>query len=343
MPARSGRRHTLVIKSGSNRGRKIHLGGGKRVYGALRKTTKKGAYNKARKANFQKRRAPFVETKQQTDQMVATKAGILTGTPNDTIRMTTEQLQIPYGTISGSGVVAPQTLTLFPINSFLNMNPGIGATELIGQSCYSRYLKCKVEFELPFHQNQIKHPCDMFLIHGWVTTPINANLHTTPTMVDITRDNVQDHIQEQVLEYFNQRTDKLQYIPKRTSNIKILGYRKLKVKNNSNLGPDPTWVSQGANPVYGWGARPVINMVCNWRTKRKIHYVEGDTNLPAGPAGIPLAHMYPNYAWLPFMALYNPTAAEFLSSVRYPGGTPGSNDPPEMFIRYNSIHYFSDS
>jgi hypothetical protein len=310
---------------------------------ALKVTSRKGAYNPARKKQFQKRRAPFVETKQQTDQLVAAKAGVTTGTQVDTIANTVEQQQISYGTFVPGGTSLPRTLTIFSLNSFMNMNPGIGSTDLIGASCYSRYLKCKIEIQLPWGTNQIKHPCDMYLVHGFVTQPLGANDHTNPTRTAMTRQNVQDHIKEQVEEYFNQRSDKLQYIPKRTSNLKILGYRKLKVKDSHNLGPDPTYVQQEALVPYSVGSPPLINMVCKWPTKRKIHYVQGVTNLPPGPSGASLPHMYPNYAWLPFFCLYNPSAIDFLSDVTYPGGGAQTNKPPEMFIRYNSIHYFSDS
>lgn len=329
-PQRRDRRRTI---------HKSFVGGRKP---GLRVTTKKGAYNKKRKQNFQNRRVPFVETKQQTDMIVAIKAGVTTGTPVDTIALTTEQQQISYGTFVPGGTNVSQELTIFPVNSFMNMNTGLGSTEIIGSSVYSRYLKCKIEFQLPWGGYQIKHPCDMYLIHGWVTLPLGANDHTTPTRTDMSRDDVQSHIEEQVTEYFNQRSDKLQYIPKRTSNIKIEGYQKLKVKNNSNLGPDPTWLYANNN-ITAMGSPPVINKVISWNTKRKVHYVQGKSLLPPGPSGSSLPHMYPNYTWLPFFALYNPSAADFLSDVTYPGPDPQTNKPPEMFIRYNSIHYFQDS
>lgn len=309
----------------------------------MKVTTRKGAYGKRKKSNFQKRRAPFVETKNQTDVLVSLKSGNASGTEVDKLRLTTEPLEIEYKTGS-----TPKELTIFPINSFMNMNQGFDQSDMIGNQVYSRYLKCKLEFQLPYGALQIKHPCDMFLIHGFVTQPIGNTLHTMPTQGDFTRANYTEHIQEQLEQYFNQRADKLDYIPKKTSNIKFLGYRKLKVKRSSNLGPDPSnvvLVNQTSNtaPIgsnYSTaGAHPVINMTCSWPTKRKIHYVKGT----AGTTTTPLEFYYPNYAWLPFVALYNPTANEFLSTETYPGGTPGSNNPPKMYVRYNSIHYFSDS
>ncbi|AXH78457.1 MAG: hypothetical protein [Circular genetic element sp.] len=306
---------------------------------ALKVTSRKGAYAPARKANFQVRRAPFVETKHQTDVLVSLKSGNQTGTPADTLRLTTEPLQITYGTsASGSTPADPKELTILPINSFMNMNQGFDQSDMIGTSIFSKYLKCKLEFQLPYGANQIRHPCDMFLIHGWITQPIGNTLHTTPDSVDFTRSNYTEHIEEQLLQYFNQRSDKLDYIPKITSNVKFEGYQKLKVKRSTNLGPDPTTLAL-AGLQQNTGAHPPINMTVKWNMMKKVHYEKGT----AGTTVSPLEFYYPNHSWIPFVALYNPTAVEFLSSVTYPGSAPGSNSPPDMYVRYNSIHYFTDS
>jgi hypothetical protein len=311
----------------------------------MRKTTAKGAYRKNAKRNMGRRRAPFVETKNQTDEVVALKTGNATGTPVDTIRRTTEPLKINYGTwaAAADGGPTPVELNIFPIQSFLNMNKGLDTSDMIGNTVYSKYLKCKVEFQLPYGNNQIRHPCDMFLIHGFVTAPTNNTFHTTPTMTAFTRSNLNDHIKEQLEQYFNQRSDKLQYIPKRTSNIKFLGYRKLKVKKSSNLGVDPNTMAvsaSGVTSILNAGAHPVINMTCSWPMKRKVVYNLGT----AGATATALDFNYPNHSWLPFMALYNPTAVEFLQNTIYPGDSAGgAPKSPDMYIRYNSVHYFTDS
>jgi hypothetical protein len=297
----------------------------------MRRTTRRGAYKKNAKRQFQKRRAPFVETKSQTDVLVAAKANNLTNTPIDEIRLTTEPLLISYGTAA-----TPKELTILPLNSFMNMNPGFTSADMIGSSIYSRYLKCKVEFQLPYGSNQIRHPCDMFLIHGFITQPLGTTLHTVPDTLNLSRADYTEHIQEQLEQYFNQRADKLEYIPKRTSNIKFLGYRKLKVKKNANLGPPPI-AGLDSTSITQAGAHPVINMTCNFPMKRKVHYNKGDSNIAA------YDFYYPNHSFLPFVALFNPTANEFLSTVTYPGSGPATNNPPSMYVRYNSIHYFSDS
>lgn len=303
----------------------------------LVKTTRRGAYKPKRKANFQKRRAPFVETKQQTDILVALKAGVPANGVEDTIRRTSEALEISNGTFGG----ASNTLTILPINSFCQMNRGLEHSDMIGDSVYSRYLKCKVEIGLPFGQRCIKHPCDLYLIHGWITHPIGNTVHTNPTKAEFTRTQLNEHIQEQLQQYFNQRIDKLQFIPKKTSNIKIEGYRKVKPKLNQSLGAPASQVmfsnNMGGIVQDSVGSPPVVNMTCNWRTKRKINYVQGTDNIDP-TSGTALMFNYPNYAWLPFMLLYNPTAAKFLDANIYT-----QQYEPKFNVRYNSAHYFSDS
>eukprot|EP01046_Picozoa_sp_COSAG06_P106621 COSAG06_NODE_52910_length_303_cov_0.730392_1_plen_79_part_01 len=78
-------------------------------------------------------------------------------------------------------------------------------------------------------------------------------------------------------------------------------------------------------------------MTCSWNTKRKVHYVLGTDNIDP-QSGTALPFNYPNYAWLPFMCLYNPTASKFLDANIYT-----QQYEPKFNVRYNSVHYFSDS
>lgn len=308
----------------------------------LKKTTAKGAYRKGVKRNFQKRRQPFVETKNQTDAIVAAKAGNLTGDPVDGIRLTTQPLLIHYSEPNPDNPAQtdPKELTIFPIQAFLNMNQGLQNSEMVGRAVYARYLKMKLEFQLPYGGNQIRHPCDMYLIHGFITQPLGLNEHTYPKALDFTRTQYKNHIDSHLRQYFNQRADKLDFIPKRTNNIKFLGYRKLKTQPKSNLGPPPVMSATGdgyTSATFQQGSHPLVNMTCTWPMKKKIYYTTGTSTIAALP------FMYPNWSWIPFVALYNPTAHEFLSTVTYPGAAPATNNPPNMYVRYNSNFYFSDS
>lgn len=303
----------------------------------LAKTTKKGAYNKQKKQNFQNRRVPFVETKQQSDILVALKAGILDDTTKDTIRNPT----FPFTIENRDAAANANELTIFPIYAYMNMNKGLEGSDMVGSSIYSRYLKAKVEIELPSGTNPIRHPCDVYLIHGWVTQPLGATLHTTPTIGQMTRANIESHILENLQQYFNQRADKLVPVPKKTSNVVFEGYRKIKPKLNARLGVQPMALSTGVNNTQTYqGAMPIVNMNCSWKTKRKVHYSLGTTSGAVNN----LEHNFPNYGWIPFMAVFNPTAGTFIDNTVYPPANPGgpANDP-KIKIRYNTTHYFQDS
>lgn len=303
--------------------------------GNLKKTTAKGAYKPNRKSNFQKRRAPFVETKSVDDILIAGKAGVLNaGEESDTIRNPVHSLEISNGTAG-----APNTFTMLPLNSFNNMQRGLSHSDIIGDNIYSRYLKAKVEIQLPGNDKIIRHACDLYLIHGFVTLPLGLNFNTTPEANDLTRTQLNAHISNQLLQYFNQRSDKLQFMTKRQNNIKILGYRKVKPNNNQALGgssgPIVNNPSVGGAIITGAGTPPLVNMTCNFPTKRKIFYEDGKSNLAAPVNNFGM--MYANFAWQPFMCLYNPTADSFTDASLYPVGE------PKFKVRYNSKHYFSDS
>jgi hypothetical protein len=308
----------------------------------LKKTTRKGAYKKPAKRNFQKRRAPFVETKKQEDVTVAIKAKVQSQVVDDTIRLTTAPLTISNGTraVPGGNAAIANTITMLPLYSFLTMNQGLGASDVNGLSVFSKYLKAKVAIEIPSGQRVIKHPCDLYLVHGWITLPVGSTLHTDPTTDQVTRQYIQTHIQEQLQQYFNQRADKLHFIPKERKNLKILGYRKVKPNLNANLGAQATALqypnNQGGIVVSGVGSPPIVNMTCNWPLMRKIPYSTGKDGVQANPEG--LQHLFPNYSWLPFMVLYNPTALDFLDPNNYT-----DQYEPKFKVRYNSAHYFSDS
>lgn len=298
--------------------------------GGLKKTTRRGAYNPSRKKNFQIRRQPFVETKSIDDILVAGKAGVLSGGTADYITNPIYPLEISNGT-AGS----PNTLTMLPIYSFFNMERGLEHSDILGDNIFSRYLKAKVEFELPGNERMIKHPCDVYLIHGWITLPLGKNFDTTPTQSALTRENYLEHIEVQLRQYFNQRSDKLQFLSKRTNNLKILGYRKLKPNNKNNLGANATpqiFDRNGGTVVSGGGSPTIVNMSCNWKTQRKIYYEDGTSNLMNN-----FPFLYPNFAWLPFMCVYNPTANDFLNQSIYISGE------PKIKVRYNSKHYWTDS
>jgi len=302
--------------------------------GNLKRTTKKGAYKKNIKRNFQVRRAPFVETKSQDTEQVITRLGI-TGTESVLgLRNSLLPLELQNAT----------ALTVLPLQPYVLNSQGITDETIVGTSIYSKYLKAKVEFELPYGDDTIRHPAEVYLIHGWVTQPIGATAHTTPSDKDITFGFYHNHINDQIQQYFNDRLDKIRVIPKNTSNLKIEGYRKLRVKKNNNLGMTSQIFESGLNDVIV-GSQPTINMNVSWKCNKKLQLTRGEAMISPNPIIQPTQFMYPNNSWIPFLCVYNPTFSSFTDNATGPGLSPiyPPGVEPKIKVRYNVQHYFSDS
>lgn len=284
--------------------------------GALKKTTKKGAYNPAKKNNFQKRRAPFVETKSRTHEEMSQGSQINLPDPSIISDPTA------YGRILND-----DAFTHLKLYSFTSMTQGLGEEQMIGNSVYSRFLKLKVSFIYPSGDDQFEVPCNQYLVHGWVKSPMNLTNLTTPVAGNCNRMDIQHYVQQRLQPFFDERADKLRFIPKSNTGIKILSYRKIKNDRNAQFSTENTSVGP-------------VNMSCTWRINRKIAYEQGypnpatyDSSSPLGPND---AFKYPNNSWLPFALIYNPQFASL------PQGTnPGQSTVIQ--VAYNDCHWFSDS
>lgn len=293
---------------------------------AMMKTTRRGAYKKARKKQFQIRRAPFVETKINSSDSLMLE---LQMAPEASSAGMWNSLTYPTNVDNGDAH------TLLPIAPYVFTTQGTDDHNMIGRGIFSKYLKTKVEFTLPMGNKTIRHPAEVYLIHGWVTQPVGATAHTTPNDKNVSYTDFQNHVNNQIKQYFNDRLDKLRFIEKNQSNLKILGYRKLKVRNSTNLGITPQVYESGLNDVIV-GAPPTINMTCSWPCMKKLHLTKGQQFV--APNAHTTDFYYPNHSWIPFMMVYNPTFASYTDPNIYPPG-----DEPVITCRYNTQHYFTDS
>lgn len=281
------------------------------------KTTKVGRRRKANKVNVMKTsrfkvtkkamiksRQPLVETKSRIQSEIAT------GTILD-----------PKIFFSASAVFTP-----LPLHAYTNMDQGIGEDQMLGQSVFSRYLNAKVQIRFPGGNNLIddrQYP--MELICGWIPSSLALSTFTTPNVATALPSDITAYIVQRVSEYFNARTDKLDFIPKHAANIKITYRRKIRANQNRNnvLGANSTDLSNE-------GHIPDVMVFPKWRTNKKIFYERG------GPVSATRRNFYPNYSWIPFMVLYSPMYA----------GEDGDNPLPTAKVprvSYNVAHYYTDS
>lgn len=306
---------------------------GKKNSGFMRKTTKKGAYKKARKSQMVKRRAPMVETKRRVHSIINGFNINMDGTPS-----------INYQDVAG-GLSIPNNdaFTLLDLASFYRQSHGFNEYNVIGDSLFSKYLKLKLQIRWPEGANMVVNPVKLYLITGWCTQPSGWTLNTTPTEQGATKDDLMTHLSAQLQEYFDQRKDYLRFREKSESNFKIDKWISLKPDLRHNIVANPGQIDTESDPskppnIRTTGAVPFVNRSYTWKTMRKIHLSEG-TPVATGttpPVGVTqdTQNLYPNNQWLPFALIYNPEFARFKNA---------NNENVQAIVAYNDVHYYTDS
>lgn len=293
---RVGSQKNIRARSGQNRARKL------------------AAYKRTNKRNFRDKRAPFVETKSRTGEEVAISTGSGAGSIVNPINF--------------AGVPNNDAFTHIDQIPFLCMSQGLAEDQMIGQSVYGKYLACKYQVKIPGGDFAITHSCPIYMVHGWVKVPYARTSFTTPTAPAATYSDLKTFVGNHVKDFFDQREDKLRFIPKSNTNIKILQYKKLKSKKDSSVSTNAQTIYATTGPSYKIiGQNPVINGTCKWPMNRKINYTPSNA-----PTGSLTTWYYPNSDWLPFMVLYNPTYAQF-----------GLSNDYRLQMATNTCFWYSDS
>ena len=130
--------------------------------------------------------------------------------------------------------------------------------------------------------------------------------------------------------YFNDDTDKLEFRPKTTTNIKIEHYSRVKPNLTQTIAtqgtPENIWKHEGQiNPdwyINPSGSIPDVYKSWTFKTGRKVQMTLGvpaEENAP----NTDTQNFYPNDSWLPFCITYNPDYEELLKQYEDPP-SPGS-------------------
>lgn len=273
----------------------------------MKKTSTRGAYKKGAKKQMMTRRAPFVETKSRIQSEIAL------GT------------QIPQ---SKDFAVMKEVYNILPLHAYTCMEQGIGEHQMLGNSVFSKYLNGKVQIRFPGAQNLISdRHFPMELICGWIPSSLSLSTFTNPQVNQVSPSDISTFITQRIAEYFNSRTDRLDFIPKHASNIRITYRRKIKPDlSKSTVAP--------ASAYDQAGFIPDVMLAPKWKTNKKISYEEGNTY--GDGSGTDRRNFFPNYSWIPFMVLYQPMA-------RGEGGDTPLADAKCPRLSYNIAHYYSDS
>ena len=296
---------------------------------------KKGAYGRKAKKQFKNARRPFVEGKRRSlEDCVADFGKYNSGTtPNGVLNPMELDTTPGYQSYGLSYIGLDDAFTGFHPVSFLQMRQGLGDENMIGSSIYVKYIKQKIQFQFPLLPAQ-QLPINLYLIHGWFKTPLNRTTRTTPTAVETNQININDHINQRLLDYFNEKVDKLRFIPRSENNdIKILGYRKVKPNRNASIGVPNALItsSTAGDDPQQVGSVPNVNMSMTWPVNRKIHYTEG-----VGLSSTNSQRMFPNESWLPFTVVYNPDFESFSANATAP-------ERGSVRILSNNMTWYSDS
>ena len=292
--------------------------------------------SKAFRKKRMKQNAIFKETKSRTDEQVQQRFGHGAAYFN---QIPTEFHTWPTLGLAG-GKVFP--LKMYSLDSQVQ---GTDDDTMVGQSLFSKYLKMKLTLRFPESLNVPQDQPNVYIIHGFITTSPNLNGHNTvqgtndPSTWDTQKDF--DWLRTELQAYMDQKEDRLQYIPKRESNIKILGYHRVRAKQREGFGRQRTTAVQFGDPtntVLSVGTLMDYHRSLTWPMMRKIHYDQGLAGIFATQPGLVRSNnMFINTnQWRPFACLFCPEL-----------GADGGLNPPITVdnlptVAYNSIHYYTD-
>lgn len=302
----------------------------------LRKTTKKGAYKPARKKQMAIRRAPM------TEQKTRETSDLVSAVPSLAI----------LNTLLPQALVNDQAYNSLPLPVLTYMVNGTDEPEMIGRSIFAKYLTMKLEIKFPTGVSNEGagnvlasglQPRELYLIHGFVKTSPNltSRTDTTPDKFEYHQATGDDDtamnlwLASQIQPYFDDRQDKLLFIPKQNANIKILKYQKI-VPNLQRQWDAPLVIQSNVeedepDKYFTAGSIPLVNRTIKWPMMRKYHYEKGTAPDPSTDADF----YYPNTnQWIPFACFYNPMFADYAQTT---------NLDERVNHRSNQILYYTDS
>lgn len=192
---------------------------------------------------------------------------------------------------------------------------------------------------------------------GFVKTPTGYSSFTDPKKDECSAVDLERHINLRVEEWFNERTDRLAFIPKTDNNLVITGKKKLSPPWDARNGRLPvSYVDDSStitSDILHEGVIPDTMVKITWPINKKIHFQEtnnfsGDGVTAAGAPVSGTKTFYGNHRWLPFMCIVNWNAATLPKNVGSPAAGEGFTDAmvardrrvPHVLI--NDITYYRD-
>lgn len=352
---------------------------GKKRY--MKKVSAKGAYKKNVKFQTMARRAPLVETKQRTSSIIASLNGHGVSLmpesqdPNGTQNYLTDgDAKQP---LNWHIVPNDDAFYNIPMSSLLRNHRGLKDYQMIGDTITAKWLNTRIEIRFPAGEIinaspssgsdtsrnvMIQQHYKVYLIWGWITTPLNAPIADSSgdrkIVSNVTQLDLTQHIISQIKPYFDDNVDPLSFTPKQSTSFKIEKYIRVKPNLNEAIPSQAIPHHVGGNAeepliVPPTGSIPNAMRNHNFTINRKIKYDEG---YPATPGTqVDYENNFINNSWLPVCILYCPQFAEANAVPNYLGGvtpvdpasrnqfTPNERRCQHLFVRWNDQLNYTDS
>ena len=302
---------------------------------------KKAAYAPAAKKAFKRASNPLAENK----QLLGSEISATVGLDVDGKVVLTDYSQPPINSLGvptgAPGHVMNTMHWHFNPDSMLYQTQGLDESQMIGRSTYQTI--CAAKFLIKWPQpsmdtgieNEAKtgnlkgvipdRPMNYKMYWGWVPKKLLFTNETDPTASTASAHDIEQAINQRVSDYFNERQDRIQFIPKKTATIQIEGSKKLFPPWDRRSGRQPTsiiydkddLVTSGGDLTLHQGEIPDTLVKIKWNINRKIHFEPTNTfgfrkgnpaaDPPTEDENIALANgatvFYRNYDKLPFAVI----------------------------------------
>lgn len=275
--------------------------------------SRRKAYYPNNKRRLQKQRQPFVESKTRTSEDVYNKMKD-SSTPNG---------GIPLDTLGTQYIPLDDAYSSIELSPISFMTQGVDEDDMVGRAIFAKHLKTKLQITWPV--NSYLNPAELFLVHGFIKLSPNLTSYTDPPIggEGNTWTHYREWISEHVKDYFNERLDKMRFIPKQNSTLHISGYKKLR----PNLQKQYSLPIQLDSTDKIVGSVPDTFITFSHKMMRKYHYEKSSNN------STPEMFFINMNQWVPFACIYNP---EFDKN-------PNTGNDDLIKVRSNTILYYSDS
>lgn len=334
---------------------------------------RKRAYAPKRKARFIRKSNPIAENKQvegkQLTQYFGNKADgypILNDFSSPPVNGPTHP---DAGDPTGAGGYAMNSNHWhFNPDSAMYQTHGFDDSQMVGRSVYQRL--CAAKFlikwpqptmntginkygeEGPELENNINGiipevPMSYKLYWGFVPVKMGLTGQTTPAANKVTAVQIEDFVNQRVRDYFNSRLDRIAFIPKTTSTIKIIGSKRLVPRQDESLlGRLPTSIDPGYLEDLEEGSIPDTLVKITWPLNRKIHFeptsnFSGDN--PGASQNDSVTGFYKNYDYMPFAVIvsWNHDKLPVDTQATDNTGWERTRRCPQVLV--NDVTYYRDS